>query len=338
MRIVQVILIVTFAINQLAIPVYPGEGYLRPCATGIQLPGHLGDDIFQKHCSAINRELRRLSTADAYHRVGRIFEVHSSFLKANPELTFGKIKQPTVEITSEALNVMGMLASRATSQEDIRVWCSLFCNIPAIRQSWQKYNPSTIWQFLLKNRGNPDVNKLREVYGISLDLPEDEKLPEEKAESLMASLRSLTSLEGVDVVEFTPSQDYKTRRGAVLLKKAEYLDEVRQEIEALISTDSVGELIEQLCRFVTGDAKYKIHTFMPKNCLGFNGKLVLLRENGDIYYKIVFVREGFERSFDARLRETLPYGMKYIPLYTNISLVDYRSDSKATEEMPALQQ
>lgn len=95
-------------------------------------------------------------------------------------------------VTLPLLNVMGILANRASNPDEISGWRDFFENMQPVRDAIQLYNPPAISQFLLRtspeNRGASSGTHLA-----SLD-----------EEELSRKIAAMTDFNGSDVVTFAP--------------------------------------------------------------------------------------------------------------------------------------
>lgn len=102
------------------------------------------------YCNELNCKLTNLKTYNIYEEIRNVYKTHKVFMENNVidvyNIKFEDIKLIDIDI----LNVMGILANKAISEEEAKVWESIFLDIPQIKLSWKYYNMPSIWQFLIK--------------------------------------------------------------------------------------------------------------------------------------------------------------------------------------------
>jgi len=102
------------------------------------------------YCNELNCKLTNLKTYNIYEEIRNVHKTHKVFMENNVidvyNIKFEDIKLIDIDI----LNVMGILANKAISEEEAKVWESIFLDIPQIKLSWEYYNMPSIWQFLIK--------------------------------------------------------------------------------------------------------------------------------------------------------------------------------------------
>ena len=287
---------------------------------------------FVAHCKQINEIIQSSSMNGAYAQARKLFEIHQEFFSGYQAMPVAVEDKNLIVEAREVLNVIGVLANRAELDDEVNIWCSLLVDVPQIRQLVFNSQNAAVKHFLLKNADNPIVAKLQEFYRINIRLGDFERLPEDKIATCLNKLTTLNSSVGVDIIEFSPSDDFKHRRKGTELTKAYFVEEVKKYLMPIVSEDDLTGLTFVLDEFANKSQEYRVVDFQIQTEQNVTGKLVLQKDKGNLYYGIALVRNGFERDFDVRIKETLPYGMKYIPLYTNQALAEYRNKSKSSTE------
>lgn len=312
-------------------------GYGEAAAYIFPALGMFVHPVFDVHCRAIYTMLGECRGDDVYRVARNMAGLHRSFLIHGSELPQISAEGRLPEVSQEALNVMGVLASKAKSAKDIHAWCSLFVDIPAIRKAWLDRNTPHIRQFLLKNSRDPAVQRLETVYGVNISGALGVKIPEDRVEAVIGAIHDGKYAKGSDVIAFTSAGDHKSRRKEVALEAAGSADHIIGMAKGVVSADGADTLAAAVRSFVDGTKDHELYTFTPAGHSGSEGRLILLKDGGLLYYGIMLVREGFAENFDTRIRETLPYKMKYIPLFADVALIDYRNNSKLDKPSPALE-